>query len=198
MKITKQRFSKQILATILIYPLLVMTLACSVDTVLSDIDLVLQTAASLETAIGAVSPADAAALQLLTGVAISGVNAIKTAYDTYEKDKTASNLQNVVAAAQAVLANLPQELASLHITDPNAVAKATAWVSLVVDTVQAIATAVGGVSISHGAKSTTYNSALITPETLQLRWQNEVCKGDVACGALVKIHHRHSPRKWAL
>jgi len=169
-------------------------IACTqaqVDAVLSDADLVLQTANSLSTAIGAVSPGDAAALNLLTGVAITGINAVKTAYDTYEANKTASNLQNVVVAAQAIQTNLPAELAALHIVDTNAIAKATAWVNLVVSVAEAIVSAVGGVTAAHAA-----NLAIPTPEFLQVRWLNEVCAGDTACGSLVKVHHKHLPRKW--
>jgi hypothetical protein len=162
--------------------------ACTVDQVLSDIDLVLQTAANLEGAIGAVSPADGAALQLLTGLGIAGVNAIKTAYDNYEKNKTSSNLQNVVVAAQAIQSNLPQELAAAKIVDPMAVQKATAWVNLVTDTAVAIVNAVSPSTANISARTI---GGMPTPEGLQMRWQTQVCLGDTACGALVHVHHKH-------
>jgi len=170
-----------------------MTTACTqaqVDAVLSDTDLILQTADSLGSAIGAVSPADAAALSLLTGVAIAGVNAIKTTYDTYEANKTASNAQNVIAAAQAIQKNLPQELAALHIVSTNAVAKATAWVTMVVDTAAQIVSQVSGL-----VGGTRASVGLPTPESLKARWTADICSGDAACGNLVTVHHKHLHRK---
>ncbi len=165
--------------------MIVMT-ACTVDEVLSSIDTALQTASALSAAVGAVSPADAALLNLLTGVGVSGIQAIQTAYDNYEKNKTASKLQDVVVAAQAIQSNLPQELSALHISDPNAVAKATAWVNLMTDCAQAIVSQVTAVS---GKATATY---ALTPEYIQGRWQSQVCGGNSACGALVKVHHKHA------
>jgi hypothetical protein len=191
MKLSTQKFSKQILATLLIYPLTLALMGCSVDTVLSDIDLALQTAASLETAIGAVSPADSAALQLLTGIATAGLNAIQKDYDTYEASKSAGDLQKVEAAANALQVNLPQELAAAHITSTTAVTKATAWVNLVVLATNAVLNEVGAVSAVSAHTVTT----IPTPEALQAKWQSEVCSGDTACGNLVKVHKKHAPRK---
>lgn len=179
------------------------TVACTpaqVDTVLSDIDLVLQTANSLEAAIGSVSPADAAALSLLTGLAIKGIGVIQTDYNAYEASKTASNLQNVVVAAQTLQANLPTELSALHIVSSNAVTKATNWVNLVVSAAAAVVTAVTevtgtpGVATAATARTTHGFVVSVTPESLQARWTAEVCSGDTACGALVKVNHKHAPR----
>jgi hypothetical protein len=165
-------------------------MACTVDEVLSSIDAALQTAQGLEAAVGAVSPADSAALQLLTGIGVAGVEAIQKAYDTYEKNKTPSAAQDVVVAAQAIQSNLPQELSALHITDAEAVSKATAWVNLMTDCATAIISEVNAVS---GAKvSRSAGPYLLTPEAIQARWQSEVCKGDGKCGSLVKVHHKHA------
>lgn len=170
---------------------LIFSLGCTVDQVLSSLDAVLQTAESLETAVGAVSPADAAVLTLLTGLAVTGIQTIQKDYDTYEKNKTASNLQNIVVAAQTLQKTLPQNLAAAHIENASAVQKATAWVNLVTTSVESavslIAPAVASSSLSAHAVRT-----LVTPEGIQARWQAEVCSGDTSCGALVKPHHKHS------
>jgi hypothetical protein len=190
------KFWKQCLCILMLYPVVMFTActAAQVDMVLSDVDLVLQTANSLGAAIGAISPADAAALSLLTGVAITGVNAIKTAYDAYEASKTASNLQNVIVAAQTLQKNLPQELAVLHIQSQNAVTKATAWVNLVVSTAEAVVTTVSAVTGAPTTAKTHGFIVSVTPESLQARWQQEVCSGDTACGTLVRIHHKKTAR----
>lgn len=189
MKIAQQSFPKQLLSVILIYPLLMMTMACSVDAVLSDIDLALQTASSLEAAIGAISPADAAALQLLTSIATAGLNAIQADYDAYEKNKTTGALNEVLAAAQALQTNLQQNLAALHLVSVGAVQKATAWVTLITDIVAGIVKQLTPVMTSGKTRSIII--AMPTPESLQARWQSDVCSGDTKCGALVKVHHRH-------
>lgn len=173
--------------------------ACTVDEVLSTIDAALQTAAGLEVAVGAVSPADAAALRLLTGLAEKGIGGIQVAYDTYEKNKTNSNLQNVMVAAQAIQTNLPQELVAVRIQNPNAVQKATAWVNLVSEAVGGVITVVDAaqqpsqqqprmMAMAHAAP------AILTAASVQQRWQTDVCQGDTTCGALVVPHHKHARR----
>ena len=169
--------------------LCVSLVACTVDEVLSSIDVALQTAASLSTAIGAVSPADGAAITLLTGLGIKGLQAIQAAYDQYEKNKTSSTLQNVVDAATAIQTNLPQELAALKISSPEAVTKATAWVNLMVACAQGVVTVV---TAAAGSRRATAASYTLTGEYIQSQWQSTVCGGDAACGALVKVHHKHA------
>lgn len=171
-------------------------IACTqaqVDLVLSDIDLVLQTANSLSAAVGAISPAEAAALSLLTGLGTKGIEAVKKAYDDYEANKNASNLQNVLVAAQSIQSNLPQELAALHISNQNAVSKASAWVNLVTDVAGFVVTTVS--SVQAGTSIRRSVTALPTPERLQVRWQSEVCAGDTGCGNLVKVHHKRGHLK---
>jgi len=163
--------------------------ACTVDEILSSIDAALQTAQGLSAAVGAVNPADAAELQLLSGLGIAGIQAIQKAYDTYESNKTTNNAQNVVVAAQAIQTNLPQELAAMHITDPSAVQKATAWVNLMTDCASAIVTEIQAVSPAAGPKAV--KPYALTPEYIQQRWLTDVCQGDTACGNLVKVHHKH-------
>ena len=172
------------------------TTACTVDQVLSSIDVALQTAAQLSTAVGAVSPADAALITLMTGLATNGINAIQTAYDAYEKSKTASNLQNVLVAAQTLQTQLPSLLAASHISDPTTVQKVTAWVNLMVSCAEAIVSEVQALSptttVSPTAAPMARASYTLTAESIQARWQSDVCKGDGRCGALVKVHHKHA------
>lgn len=177
---------------------MMLTTACTVDQVLSSIDVALQTAAQLTTAVGAVSPADAALITLLTGLATNGVNAIQTAYDTYEKNKTASNLQNILVAAQTLQTDLPSLLSASHITDPTTVQKVTAWVNLMVACAQGIINEVQALSPTPApaAVSMSRTAIALTPEAIQAAWQSQVCNGDAACGALVKVHHKHA--KWHL
>ena len=165
--------------------------ACTVDEVLSSIDAGLEVAQGLSGAVGAVNPGDAASLTLLTGLGMDGIQAIQKAYDTYEKNKTTSNAQNVVIAAEAIQSNLPQELAALHISDPNAVAKANAWVNLLTDCAAAVVSEMQALSPGLTVKKSRATNFVLTPEYIQHRWLTDVCQGDTACGNLVKVHHKH-------
>jgi hypothetical protein len=194
-----------VLATaVIVTPPVVIMSGCTpaqVDTVLSDIDLVLQTSEQVETAIGSISPADAAALEMVTSFAMSGINAIKADYDTYEASKATGDLQKLQAAVQSLQTNLPLNLKAAKISSANAVAKATSWVNLVVSTLAEIVTqfAPAVAATNQGlAQSRMAVVALPTPESLQAHWQTEVCSGDVACGKLVKVHHKKTPRRLKL
>lgn len=179
-----QKFGNRSLATGLICALLAVTMACTVDQVLADIDLVIQMTASITTAIGAVSPADAAAIEVAVNIASTGLAAVQTAYDTYKASGATTDLAKVQAAISAVKTNLAQELAALHITDPAATQKVTAWVNLVTVTLNAV---LGLLPQLAGASASQYKVEVISPKALQSRWVSEVCNGDVACGKLVRV-----------
>lgn len=175
--------------------------ACTTDEVLSSIDAGLQVAEGLSAAVSAVNSGDADAIAAFSTIGINLVTAVQTTYDKYEANKTASNLQNVIAAAQAIQWNLPQELAALKISDPKTVQQVTAWVNMLTDFATAIINEVNGltgntaVAAASHAKIGTSAAYLLTPEVIQARWQSTVCQGNAKCGALVKIHHIHAKHK---
>jgi hypothetical protein len=166
----------------------VFTFACTVDQVLADINLCLQTAASLETALGVISPADSAALQVITGLATAGLNVIQKDYDTWKASGSTSDLQKLVAACQSLQTNLPQNLAAAHISDPTVVQKTTAWVNLVTTTVGAMAAAWPQVNAaSTKSRMAKAAASLPSPSALHDQWLKNVCLGDTSCGNLVKV-----------
>src|SRR5579859_5784656 len=158
--------------------LLCVTVACTVDQVLADIDLVIQMTASITTAVGAVSPAVAAMLSTIVGVATTGLAAVQTAYDTYKASGATTDLQKVQAAIAAVKTNLAQELAAMHITDPAAVQKVTAWVNLVTVTLNAVLGLLPQLGVT-AAEHKQLRIEVISPKALQARWASEVCGGNV-------------------
>lgn len=183
---------------------MISTTACnqfSVDTVLSDIDLVLQTGNVVCSSIGVVLPADSAGCSAVASLGITGVNAIKTAYDSYKASGAVTDLAKLQAALAAIQTNLPAELAAAHISDPAAVQVVTAWVGLVTSTVGDIVALVpelqanaSTANLSHariGARATVIQSAFPTPESLKAKWETNVCKGDKACADRVSVHHVH-------
>lgn len=175
------------------------TAACSVDQVLTDINLLIQTKGSIGTAIGAVAPADAAIVAGLTAVASKGLSAIQSAYDTYKQTQATTDLQKLDAAIVAVQTNLPAELAAAHVYDPAAQAKCAAWVNLTVTTLTAVSELLPELQSAHTvtAKAAVVQRAAakpnLAPETIQARWSKEVCQGDAKCSKLVGSRSKFWP-----
>jgi hypothetical protein len=194
----KKIFSS-ILALTLCLSMTLMTTACNTDQVLADVDVVIQIASSIGSAVGNVSPADAALIAKFSGIAQSGISAIQATYKTYEKSGAVGDLQKLQAAIAAVQENLNQELQAARISDPAAQDKVVNWVALVQSSVAAIAAALpefnektgaiyGSVAFVNVSKKMWTASSLPTPEELQERWAREVCKADVKCAKKVKAH----------
>jgi len=168
--------------------------ACTVDQVLSSINVLIQAAGSIGAAIGAVSPADAAIVSGLSALASKGLSIIQADYDAYKKSGATTDLQKLEAAITAVQTNLPAELAAAHVYSPAAQAKCTAWVNLTVTSLDIVAEALPQIESASTAgerqaaeEKVSHNPALV-PQALQARWAKEVCRGDARCSSLVKVH----------
>lgn len=177
---------KKILSSLLVTALALSMVACSVDQVLADINVVIQIAAGIGSAVGQVSPADSAVVSKFSNIALTGISAVQTAYNTYKASGSSTDLAKVEAAISAVQVNLSQELAAAHITNPESVAKVAAWVNLINSSLAAVIAALP--QLQHPTARIAKQAAanLPTPASLQSRWQKEVCQGDKACGSLVK------------
>ena len=189
----------KILSIILTLTLLLPTFACSTDQVLSDIDLVLQTGNVLCTTLGTVLPTDQAACQVISGIGINGIEAIKKDYDDFKSTSNATDLLKIASVADTIKKNLATELAAAHIQDAKTVERVTAWVNFIdtmVDTIVNLVGEVNGQPVNAYAMINVRAKVvkgpvvgLPTPESLQDRWSQEVCKGDVACSNAVTVHH---------
>lgn len=183
-----KNISKGFIALVLCFTMF--TVACTVDQVLSDIDVAIQIAASLAPAVGTVAPADGAIISVFSKLASSGVNEIKAAYDAWHNANTASNLVRLQATVKEVNGNLTAELATAKISDPKTVTAVTNWCNLLYATLNAVAAALPQPQGAVAARSMSKPTELPTPESLQARWSIEVCKGDAKCSGLVKVHHK--------
>lgn len=170
--------------------------ACTVDQVLSDIDVALEIAQNLAPAVGTVLPADGLIVAGLSAIAIKGVTAIQKTYDDAQAGKASSG--NLASSIQAIAAsikdNLAADLAAAHISDPALLVKINNWCNLLYSMLNALLAKLGG-TVAAKFDST---ATIMTPETLQARWQAEVCNGDAKCGRLVKVKHarKHSGGFW--
>jgi hypothetical protein len=190
---------KKVLGSMVTTVVLLSMVACSVDQILTDLDLVIQTASVICESIGAVSPADSMACAALAGVATTGVNLIKSDYDAWKKSGAQTDLQKLQAAMTTFQANLPQELAAAHIESPVAQQKVTAWANLVVTTVNAVASLLPQLQTGDSAKAQRTSmqarataSNLLLPETIRTRWVAEVCQGDQTCAKRVHIRKKRT------
>jgi hypothetical protein len=183
----------------LVLSICLVTVACTVDQVLTDINLLIQTAGSIETAIGAVAPADAAIVAGLTSIASKGLSAIQSAYDTYKQTQAQTDLEKLDAAIAAVKTNLPAELAAAHVYSPAAQAKCAAWVNLTVTTLDAVSELLPELQTAQtaNAKAAVVQKAAakpnLAPQTIQARWSKEVCQGDAKCSKLVGTRSKFWP-----
>jgi hypothetical protein len=194
---------KKLALSALVLVLCLSLAACTVDQVLSDIDLLLQTAAQIGTAVGAVSPADGAIITALSAIATKGITTLQKTYDSYKASGATTDLAKVRAAANALNSNLAAELAAAHISDPATLAKVTAWCTLIYTTTNLVLNALpqatasaeqpsGAMSMFGGSpKRAPIVIQIPTPEQLQAQWETQVCKSDQKCGKLVKARHVH-------
>lgn len=158
--------------------------ACSFNQVLADIDVLIQIAANLAGAIGALSPADATEVTKFTTIATNGVAAIQAAYATYQASGAMTDLAKVQAAINSLQSNLNQELAAAKISDPHTVQVVTNWVNLLNAGIDAIVAALPQLSPDAAHVAT----VKVTAKSLQQRWKKDVCGGDKACGKRVVVH----------
>lgn len=177
--------TSKVVSAVLVLALTFSLVACTVDQVLSDINLLIQTAAAIGSAVGAVSPVDSAAIQKAVDVATAGLNVIQADYDAYEKSGAATDLQKLQAAIGALRSNLPAELAAAHVSNPVATARVTNWVNLIVSTLDAIIAILPRLT-PKGKMGAEAAALLPTANALQARWKTEVCGNDPACGQMVK------------
>jgi hypothetical protein len=74
------------------------------------------------------------------------------------------------------------ELAAAHITNPASIAKANAWVNLVVTTCTAV------LQLLPQTPGTAAMAVFPTPQKIKAGWDMDVCAGAKTCSDLVKIH----------
>jgi hypothetical protein len=193
---------KKALSAMLACVLCLSMVACTVDQVLTDINVLIQTAGSIGSAIGAVSPADAAIIAGLSALASKGLTAIQTAYDDYKKSGATTDLEKVQAAITAVQSNLPSELAAAHVYSPAAQAKCAAWVNLIVTSLNVVSAALPQLQSSSKSEKAAAVARLagnpaLTPEALHARWASEVCANDSKCSKLVAVRHHSKFARYA-
>jgi hypothetical protein len=188
----KRNLATRVLALLLCFGFVVSETACTVDQVLSDIDVAIQIAASLAPAVGTVSPADGAIITVFSSLASGGLKDIQAAYDAWNKSGTTSDLQKAQALVAEVKANLANELQTAHISDPKTVTAVTNWCNLLYSSLNAVEAALPALQSGQAAvRARAAVAPIPTPESIQARWTTEVCAGDAKCSNLVKVHHIH-------
>jgi len=159
--------------------------ACTTDQILADIQVLIQIATAIlpvVTNLDHLDSAEQAEITKLSSIAVNGIAAIATDYQAYKKSGAITDLQKLQAAIGAIQWNLKQELAAAQIKDPVTIAKVTAWVNLIVTTLDAIRAQLPSLQF----RPLTSTIMLPTPAVLKARWDSEVCNGEATCSARVK------------
>lgn len=191
--------TKKILSVVIAAILCFSMVACSVDEVLTDLDLAVQMTATLIPALGNISTSDAAEVAKLTTIAEEGLAVVRMDYEAYETSGATSDLARVQAVADALRSNLSQNLQAAHIGNEETVRRVTAWVGLVALTLDAITrlSQQAVVLPAHcyaGSKFETCMSfassvaGMYVPKaaTLKKDWDKKVCKGNKACEVKIR------------
>jgi hypothetical protein len=184
---------KKLFSFSLVFALCFSMIACSVDQVLADINVILQMVNALAPAVALVSPPDAAAVGVLVSVGSEGINVIKADYDQWKASGATTDLQKLQAAIATFNSNLAAEMKAAHISSPAAVQTVTKWDAVLTSTTEAILALLPQVTSATDAKAAKLAAAspvALTPEGLQARWVAEVCQGDKKCSSLV-VYHKH-------
>jgi len=168
--------------------------ACTVDEVLDTINVAAQVAAEIGAALGPINPVDAAIVTNLSGIASAGVLVLQDIYQQYTANPATTDVGKVLAAVQAAKANLSQALAAAHITDPHTLQVVTAWANLIINTLDAVASAIEPAQPANTPSGVRMAVIPFSPQAVALAWQEQVCSGNYACSKLVHVP-KHGLRK---
>lgn len=150
--------------------ILSMTVACTTDQILADLNLALQIAGEIAPLVANISPPDGAAMQRVSAIAKQSLQVVLGGYNAYKQSGTANNLQTLQSAIDAFQAEIPAAIAAAQIKDPKSVAKVAAWLNLIYSVIDPILSAIpqarSGVNIkAHLAKT------LPKPADLKAQWE---------------------------
>lgn len=174
----------------------VFLVACNAATVANLISLGTQVAVDVISVVGAfqgqADTADIAAAQQIGAQAQKDWTDLTNAYNQYEANKSASNLQNVSNAAAALENNLTTLLADAHIKNQVLLARVTAAVDTIITVVDQVATDLGTTVPSspaaHAHAHLAAGSVKAQVNGIKAMWNNTVVKptGDSAVDAALE------------
>lgn len=175
----ERKIASSVLVAILCFGLV----SCTTDQILADINLLIQIAAEIATAVGSVSPNDGAIINNLSSVASKGMSVVLAAYQEYKKSGATTDLDKVKAAIQSAKDQLAAALAAAHITNPAKVTQINNWANLIIGTLNVILAALPQFQANRKLPK---GVIVPTPASIKLQWRMSVCNNDPTCTALVK------------
>jgi len=179
--------SKAVLVILLSASLL--TTGCSaqwISVALADLPVLVQMALNMGTLVTTLqsgqqlSSTDAAAIQNISAQASKDLNLLRTLYDEYQANPSASAIQKIEAAIADINQNLPALLQAAHIADPVLSARVAAAVNLILTTVTSFAQlipATPGPPTMQKASLKISKQKISIPhaEDLKKQWNQQVC-----------------------
>ena len=126
------------------------------------------------------SSADAATIQNIASQASQDLNLLRTLYNEYEANPSASAIQKIDAAITDINQNLPALLQAAHIADPVLSTRVTAAVNLILTTVSSFAQLIPptpGAPTAQKVAVTAAQHKVSIPhaDDLKKQWNQQVC-----------------------
>jgi len=125
------------------------------------------------------SPSEAQAIQNISAEASKDLNLLRTLYNQYQANPTASALQKIQSTVADISQNLPALLQAAHIGDPVLAARMASAVNLILATVTSFAALIpqasgmptGRIAVAAVGKK----AAIPQPQDLKKQWNQTVC-----------------------
>ncbi len=174
---------KIVLAIILSISLL--ATACSaqwISVALADLPVLTQMALNIGTIITTlqsgqqISAMDAAAIQNISAQASKDLNLLKSLYNQYKSNPSASGLQKIQTVIADINQNLPALLQAAHLSDPMLSARVAAGVNLILTTVASFAALIPQTATPLLAQKRARSQVAIPAASeLKKQWNQQVC-----------------------
>lgn len=198
-ELTKRRFCTQVAAVVVAGVMLVTTTACSklpnwLNVAVQDMPMALSIAAGVISLATINNPnataTDIAGATKISGFLTAGLQEIQNAYNAWKQNKTAGNQQAILAVANQVVSDLPNELNTVQIMNPVLRAQISNAAAIILNMIEAFLSLVPSQTATVAARRAARGVGALPwarpgPKDLQNAWNQKVCAGNGACMALV-------------
>ena len=192
-------FGKRVLALCLV-GCLALSMSCNrlpnwINVAKSDLPILLNVAISIATLATLNNPnasaADIQVAQKISQIASQGLNEVQVAYDAAQSDPSATNTQKVLAVANAVVANIGNELDTAQIENPTLRAQVTAAANLILDAIESFVSLIPGQAPAVANRRMARHAHALpwvkpNPDDIRDAWDTQVCNQNASCMVLVK------------
>ncbi len=124
-----------------------------------------------------IDPAEITAVQNISAEASRDLSLLKSLYNEYKANPSATTLQKIQSTIANINQNLPVLLQSAHISDPVTAARVSAGVNLILTTVSSFAALMPQANPTTSQTVAGVKIAIPNAKELKSQWNQEVCGG---------------------